>query len=513
MDKINIRELLDKQDLYLENATPMARQRYREEVKLAERIMDWLYNAIEQQQFSVRRGVYGESANYCLRIRNTSGISFRSFSVKITLFMGNAPIYETWAKVTDWNAGEEGQLTFFAPPESYTRFAINPRDVVYEIAPPEDHRFEAGEDIGWQQGTGTSRPQSTGTPYQKEPTSWALIVLAFIFFWPLGLFLLIRRFGETYATGSDAKQLYEETTPTNKPKKDTFLTIGYILCFIAGFSLFIDVLPKIPYYSFSYYAEDLCYALAFAAGGTALLVYQQKIRSKFRRYDLIINEEEPAVSLDYIKKVYPASYNQVITDLQKMLEWGYFPGAIIDLAGRQLVFPNNGGTVATEPVPDPDRAPEPEPEPVPLALKEQRMASVRECRERVGDAEIGEKLEKLESLIGKIHDRLEERPDQQDKVDRFMNEYLPLVLKAIHTYTDLVEREIPGQEVEDLKRQLEGSLDNFIKAFEKILANLYKEQVVDVSTDITALEGALAGEGLLEDDDMAVGIIADPADQ
>ena len=94
-----------------------------------------------------------------------------------------------------------------------------------------------------------------------------------------------------------------------------------------------------------------------------------------------------------------------------------------------------------------------------------------------------------------------------------MNEYLPLVLKAIHTYTDLVEREIPGQEVEDLKRQLEGSLDNFIKAFEKILANLYKEQVVDVSTDITALEGALAGEGLLEDDDMAVGIIADPTDQ
>ena len=50
----------------------------------------------------------------------------------------------------------------------------------------------------------------------------------------------------------------------------------------------------------------------------------------------------------------------------------------------------------------------------------------------------------------------------------------------------------------ELKEQIDQSLDSFIAAYERLLGKLYMNEVVDVSTDLSALETALAKDGLLD---------------
>ena len=226
-------------------------------------------------------------------------------------------------------------------------------------------------------------------------------------------------------------------------------------------------------------------------------------RDKFNRYLAIINATEPTADIDTICELYPTTYDKAVKDLQVMINKGFYKGAFIDFAGRQLVFPENGGKAMTEEEIKNKEARKyrktgKTSDNKELTPREEYLATIRNCKAAVDDKGMKDKFTKLEDVIGKIYDRLEEVPNEKYETQKFMNRYLPLMINAIETYSDLAQKHIPGSQVAELKEQIDQSLDSFIAAYERLLGKLYMNEVVDVSTDLSALETALAKDGLLD---------------
>ena len=134
----------------------------------------------------------------------------------------------------------------------------------------------------------------------------------------------------------------------------------------------------------------------------------------------------------------------------------------------------------------------------PLSEKEKYLSVIYEWKSKTTDPDLLARQERLEYLTIRLFNGMEERGKTRE-VERFAEFYFPKMIQAIETYNDLAGRDVPGAEMTALKDQLSAFLDQFNLACEKTLSKLYMGDVVDVSTDLSAMERALSSEGLIKE--------------
>ena len=147
----------------------------------------------------------------------------------------------------------------------------------------------------------------------QRPTSWFWIVVALILFWPLGLFLLIRR-------------LSSDRTATFKSGR--MLKVVYVLLFISGgFMLFSG-------------GFGIFFGLLFIAGGVMVFLQARKGNQRVARYkqymNLVVNHGQKSV--DHIAATLGTESRIVKTELQKMIDLGFFEGAVIDNVTNEIML-------------------------------------------------------------------------------------------------------------------------------------------------------------------------------
>lgn len=145
--------------------------------------------------------------------------------------------------------------------------------------------------------------------------SWVVIGLALCFVWPVGLVLLVMRLN-----GSKA------TVTFGKAQK----TILYI---VAGFLFLMAI---------GFFAGDAAFlGILFAAGGGAVIYYNQKAAKRserFRQYiNMIVNQG--IESIDTMAAMSNTPYEVVVSDLNKMVGQGILKNAVIDQMSRTVVIP------------------------------------------------------------------------------------------------------------------------------------------------------------------------------
>lgn len=162
---------------------------------------------------------------------------------------------------------------------------------------------------------------NNNTPWYYS--TWA-IVLAFLFFWPLGIVLLILR------NSSSKQSIFLGST--NKKK--------YI---IAGIILIVLGLIYIS-------SDNTFMGLFMIIGGIALIVYAEQLKKKAvrnRQYmDLIINQGQ--TSLDNIANMCNINYELVVKELRTLISLGVLKNAVIDENYRTI-------TVQKQPVQAPQQ--------------------------------------------------------------------------------------------------------------------------------------------------------------
>jgi len=162
---------------------------------------------------------------------------------------------------------------------------------------------------------------------EKKGTSWGWIVFWLVIFWPVGLFLAI-------------KKLTIDKSALMSGKTRSFTIIGWIMIVFGGLLLIGSV-------------EDdpegfmILWALGLIIGGIVLLVKAsktKKIAVKYKQYiDIVVNQN--VRSIDNIASTVGLSYNIVAKDLQNMIDIGYLRDAYIHHSNREIAFKQHESTV------------------------------------------------------------------------------------------------------------------------------------------------------------------------
>lgn len=132
----------------------------------------------------------------------------------------------------------------------------------------------------------------------------------------------------------------------------------------------------------------------------------------------------------------------------------------------------------------------------PLSLDTARcFAAVLEKEQQLmQDAQAQEELAAMHKTTTAICDWLEAHPESQPKIRRFAEYYIPTTLKLLHTYNDVQGQQ--GENAETIRRDIAGILHTLNQAYENLYNNLLSDVAMDISSEIAALQGMLANDGL-----------------
>ena len=151
--------------------------------------------------------------------------------------------------------------------------------------------------------------------------SWPVIILALIFFWPLGLFLIIKRTSVDKKAAMASGKLIKGLGIASC----CMAALGFLVCLSDGFD-----------------GTDVGMIIFFAAAGAALLYLANKIKKEadsVKQYlNIIVNGGER--QLDSVAAATGKQYDVVKKDVQKMIDKGFLKNAYINENTREVVLPS-----------------------------------------------------------------------------------------------------------------------------------------------------------------------------
>ena len=129
---------------------------------------------------------------------------------------------------------------------------------------------------------------------------------------------------------------------------------------------------------------------------------------------------------------------------------------------------------------------------------QEMLSQIRDENDKIPDPELSAKMDQLETISNQIFMTVTDKPEKAPQIRRFMDYYLPTVLKMLTNYRKLDEREVTGENATKTKKRVEEAMDIVLGAFVKQHDQLYQNEMLDVTSDISVLETMLKQDGLIE---------------
>ena len=124
------------------------------------------------------------------------------------------------------------------------------------------------------------------------------------------------------------------------------------------------------------------------------------------------------------------------------------------------------------------------------------LDEIKQKNDAIEDEGISKKLDEIYDLSNKIFRLVIENPKKLPQIRRFMDYYLPMCLKILAGYSKMDKLKIENTVV--TKEKVEASLELVRQAFKNQLSKLYRDDYLDVSTDMEVLEKLLEKDNLLD---------------
>ena len=128
--------------------------------------------------------------------------------------------------------------------------------------------------------------------------------------------------------------------------------------------------------------------------------------------------------------------------------------------------------------------------------KDRALGEMRRLNDAIEDEEISQRIDQLEETTGKIIDQVVAQPEKLPQIRKFMNYYLPTTLKILNAYDRMGAAGVSGENIDGTMTKIETMMDTIVMAFHKQLDALFRDEAMDIASDITVMENLLAQEGL-----------------
>lgn len=211
--------------------------------------------------------------------------------------------------------------------------------------------------------------------------------------------------------------------------------------------------------------------------------YLAKLSNRTRRYILAIGTAE-TMAIEEIAKRVNRTPDKTAKELQKLIDKGYLgDDAYIDYErGCFARF----GAIKEERIEEPAEVPKEAEEGYSGILRELRTAN-----DRIADAQLSAKIERLEQISALIFKEVEAHPEKRDRIRTFFDYYLPTTQKLLDTYAEFDEMGVEGENLRETKVRIEAMMDSIVEGFEHQLDQLYSTDAMDVVSDIKVMETML----------------------
>ena len=391
------------------------------------------------------------------------------------------------------------------------------------------------KDFEYDPETGSFRFDESGGKTKKKNDvdvgGWILIAALFAFgLWPIGLIALISKLsdkpkkvnssrgGMRTSTSPNAnvssrskveKSVVKTAKQMNRAPKASDKTarilviVGAAITAIFGISLVTMLGEVIAYGWYSYMMEELFPMCGFFAGGVAMLVAGQRMKrrsARVARY-LAVMGKRGYIAVDELCAVTGKSRKKIESDLDYMVEKGLLgAGAYLD-SGRGIFFRSADAFAdyANATAKKENVTPKEANEGYAGALR-----AIRSANDRIADPVLSEKIDHLETVAGKIFREVEQHPEKQQQAATFLNYYLPTTLKLLDSYAKFEEAGIEGENLSRAQERIEETMDALIKGFDKQLDDLYRNEAMDIDSDIRVMENMLRRDTASVEDDFGL---------
>ncbi len=240
---------------------------------------------------------------------------------------------------------------------------------------------------------------------------------------------------------------------------------------------------------------DGFFSLGVLAVGIYLTIFglvRAKQSKRLEEYASILPPNDTYYSIHELADRTGRPFRQIMADLQKMIDLGVWEQAWIDRKHSRLMFTEYSAEQMvqeekqTAPKKSDDRA-------------EGVLRRIRADNDRIADAVISQKIDRIELLTGEIFRYLSKHPDREGELRSFMDYYLPQTLKILETYAQLEEQGVETENIRRAKGQISGMLDQLTESYERQLDKLFDTDVLDISSDIEVMRQMLRNDGLSAD--------------
>lgn len=236
----------------------------------------------------------------------------------------------------------------------------------------------------------------------------------------------------------------------------------------------------------------------------------KKRSQRFRLYQNVLNGRT-FCSIQELSTAARQDNKYTTDDLRKMIKAGLFKEGYLDEQETCLITDYKTYVQYLETMKNarekqqPEKAePQVKKEETPLeqtiAEGKSYIHTIKAANDALPEEEISEKLDQLENVTTKIFDYVGQHPEKLPEIRKFMCYYMPITLKLVKAYQQFDEHGFNEGEIADTKREIKGTLDTINMAYQNLLKKLMQTDILDVSSDISALETILAQEGLTDDD-------------
>ena len=124
------------------------------------------------------------------------------------------------------------------------------------------------------------------------------------------------------------------------------------------------------------------------------------------------------------------------------------------------------------------------------------LEEMRRLNDSIQDAAISAQIERLSQVSDKIFQQVQKNPSQLPQIRKFMSYYLPTTLKILNAYDRMGAAGVSGENIDSTMQRIETMMDTIVMAFHKQLDALFRDDAMDIASDITVMENLLAQEGL-----------------
>lgn len=120
-------------------------------------------------------------------------------------------------------------------------------------------------------------------------------------------------------------------------------------------------------------------------------------------------------------------------------------------------------------------------------------------KKNIADPAVSEQVENLDAQTAQLIAWLEVHPEDESRVKRFAEYYLPTTLKLLRTYNEVDAQANQSSVAADIQHDINGILYTINTAFRTLQDGLLQDTALDVSAEISAMETVLAQDGLKSD--------------